>query len=151
MAPKAQSSCVKWLLPVQWCGDRAGRYQNVIVQKDSKSASALVGGLIMKDNGMRKYSITPIPDEHAHRVKGEVLCRNQWALEWKNTLIKILFQQPNEFTDNETEKRPASPEISLDKLLCQRAILARDSWEREEKKKSFQQYQTSPEAKIKSK
>lgn len=77
----------------------------------------------------------PLTNEVSHGAKGTVLFRKPWAPEWKNTLIKILLQQPNESTDNEAGKMPASPENSLYKCLCHRAILTRDSWEEKKKKK----------------
>lgn len=151
MTRKAESSCIKWQLSVQRCEyihwRRADSYQHIQkVQNDNMSANTLVYRAESESNGMRKHSTT----SPSHGAKGTVLFRQPWAPEWKNTLIKILLQQPNESTDNEAGKMPASPENSLGKCLCHRAILTRDSWE-EKKKKVFLWYQTSPKAKIKRK
>ena len=79
----------------------------------------------------------PLTNEVSHGAKGMVLFRKPWAPKRKNTLIKILLQQPNESTDNEAGKMPASPENSLDKCLCHRAIPTRDSWEEKKKNNVF--------------
>lgn len=94
---------------------------------------------------MRKYSAAP---SLVNAFMG--LCREQGALEWKNTLIKTLSHRPNESADNEAGKRPAGPEISLDKFFCVIGQFWQVTHERK-KIKGFLQYQTDPEAKMKRK
>ena len=52
---------------------------------------------------------------------------DHYTSDYKLTIKGANQDQPNESTDNEAGKMPASPENSLYKCLCHRAILTRDS------------------------